>query len=224
MDELNLSIDKIFRSKRKTLSMEINRDGDLIVKAPIGISKDNIINFVKSKSKWVKDKQNEALRKKLEIDNLSGKKFLFFGNFIEINFEDIGKLVLQYENGHLFINSKYEPNYKQLLKYWLKKNAKNYLTVRTIELARVYNFNIKNVKISDALHRWGSCSSKGNINLNWRLIMTDKSISDYVIVHELAHTMQMNHSYAFWQIVEKIIPEYKYQKIRLKEISHLLDL
>ena len=65
------------------------------------------------------------------------------------------------------------------------------------------------IAIKEQKTRWGSCSSKGNINFNWKLMLMPEQIQDYVVVHELAHRIQMNHSEAFWQIVESILPEYR---------------
>ena len=65
------------------------------------------------------------------------------------------------------------------------------------------------IAIKEQKTRWGSCSSKGNINFNWKLVLMPEQIQDYVVVHELAHRIQMNHSEAFWQIVESILPEYQ---------------
>lgn len=73
------------------------------------------------------------------------------------------------------------------------------------------------IHIKDQKTRWGSCSSKGNINLNWRLILAPQEVMDYVIIHELCHLKEMNHSKAFWELVEQICPDYRERKKWLKE-------
>lgn len=78
------------------------------------------------------------------------------------------------------------------------------------------------IAIRDQKSRWGSCSSKGNLNFNWRLVMAPAGVLDYVVVHELAHRKEMNHSKAFWNIVEKTMPEYRKYKLWLKENGKIL--
>ncbi|MCX6807530.1 MAG: M48 family metallopeptidase, partial [Patescibacteria group bacterium] len=80
----------------------------------------------------------------------------------------------------------------------------------------------KQIRVTSAKKRWGSCSHKGNISFSWRLIMATPSIIDYVIVHELAHLREYNHSKKFWQFVAKIIPYYKEQRKWLKDNGYTL--
>jgi len=79
------------------------------------------------------------------------------------------------------------------------------------------------LKINSAKTRWGSCSSKANLNFSWMLMMADDEVIDYIVVHELAHLRQMNHSPQFWEIVEKYIPDYKERKKRLKLLQLKLN-
>lgn len=92
---------------------------------------------------------------------------------------------------------------------WVKNYAKVYIIKRVTLLAKEYNFTFNKISIREQSTRWGSCSSQKNLNFNWKLILAPSYILDYVIIHELAHTIQMNHSKAFWDIVEEIIPNYR---------------
>lgn len=94
--------------------------------------------------------------------------------------------------------------------------------VHTINQA-YFQSNIKQVRLKYNRSNWGSCSSNGNINLSTRLLFAPQAVIDYVIIHELAHTKEMNHSKRFWKIVEEIMPQYKEQEKWLKEHSHLCD-
>jgi len=223
MDEKNINIDKLIITDRKTISLEINNKGNLIVRAPKYASKDRILNFVFSKFDWIKDKQGKAIEKNNEKNQFYENKILFYGREIEIIYQKGIDKVLVLNNNKLIINEDYINQSKEIIKYWLKKNAKTYLNYRTEQLATKYNFTFNKLRISNAIHKWGSCNSKKNIALNWRLIMADKNLSDYVIIHELAHTLELNHSKKFWSIVENIIPNYKKIKYELRNISHLLD-
>lgn len=98
-----------------------------------------------------------------------------------------------------------------------KRQAKQYIPKRVDELANRFWLEYNSVKITSAKNRWWSCTSKKNLNFSYRLILTPKEVIDYVIIHELAHTIHMNHSKVFWWLVESMMPDYKDQEKYLKE-------
>lgn len=99
-------------------------------------------------------------------------------------------------------------SYRMAAVGWLREYAR----VRLGEQVRYYgaqmHVTVGRIAIKEQKTRWGSCSSKGNLNFNWKLILMPQRIQDYVVVHELAHRKQMNHSAAFWKEVEKVLPDY----------------
>jgi predicted metal-dependent hydrolase len=104
---------------------------------------------------------------------------------------------------------------KKILEY--KSRAREYIIPRTYELAEKFGFTFEKIKITSAVTRWGSCTSKRNINFSYRLVLTRKEAIDYVIIHELCHLRQMNHSKKFWSEVENIMPDYKVWEKWLKD-------
>ena len=89
-------------------------------------------------------------------------------------------------------------------------------------LTKVYNLNLLNYKrvaIRDQKSRWGSCSSRGNLNFNYRLILLSEEMCDYVIVHELCHLLEMNHSDRFWSLVALAVPDYQSVKVQMRKIN-----
>lgn len=100
-----------------------------------------------------------------------------------------------------------------------KKNARIFISNRVSEIAKKYNFRYSKFRLSSAKSRWGSCSSSGTISINWNLIFLSQDLLDYVIIHELCHTIHHNHSDKFWLEVSKILPNYKEKRSELKKFD-----
>ena len=103
-----------------------------------------------------------------------------------------------------------------LLQRFLVGVATKYVVTRTQQLAKVMGIKYGRISIREQRSRWGSCSSRGNLNFNWRLVHFPTEIIDYVIIHELAHRLEMNHSAKFWQIVAKYDPAHRIHRGHLK--------
>jgi len=101
-------------------------------------------------------------------------------------------------------------------------SVKAHIANRVAAYAAQMNVTPAVIKIKNAMKRWGSCSSKKSLNFSWRLIMADDSIIDYVVVHELAHLLEMNHSARFWAVVDGVLPDYPARKLKLKELQKKL--
>ena len=104
-----------------------------------------------------------------------------------------------------------------LLEYWYREQARSYLTSRVEAIAARMNVGYGRIAIRDQKSRWGSCSSRGNLNFSWRLVMAPQEIADYVVIHELAHLSVPNHSSAFWALVEEYCPERKHHQRWLRD-------
>lgn len=103
-----------------------------------------------------------------------------------------------------------------------RKRAQKILPEKTAFYAEKLGVTFGKISIREQKTRWGSCSSKGNLNFNWRLMLAPDEVIDYVVVHELAHRKEMNHSKAFYQIVESVFPDYKNRQKWLKEQGFIL--
>ena len=108
------------------------------------------------------------------------------------------------------------------LKTWYKNKFKEVAVPRLFYFAKKHNLQVNQVRIKEQRTLWGSCSSRNNINLNFLLIMAPLKVIDYVIIHELVHTIHKNHSANFWSAVETIMPNYKEAKHWLKENGYKL--
>jgi hypothetical protein len=107
---------------------------------------------------------------------------------------------------------------------WYRGQARMVLTERVDFFAREHAFKIGKIRISSARTRWGSCSSKDTLSFTWRLVMAPLDVIDYVVVHELCHLKEMNHSKAYWAQVEAILPDYKRRRKWLKDNGGKLRL
>ena len=117
---------------------------------------------------------------------------------------------------YLFATDPEADNSLKALSNYLRKSYGPTIKTRAIELAEQYQFKIGKISIRDQRSRWGSCSSRGNLNFNWRLIFAPIAILDYVIIHELCHTVHMNHSQEFWQLVSRYDTQYQNHRKWLK--------
>ena len=105
-----------------------------------------------------------------------------------------------------------------------KMKAKEYLQLKCQLFSRIMGIQYGTIKINGARTRWGSCNSKGDINFSYRLIFAPEDLIDYVVVHELAHIKEMNHSANFWAIVEETMPDYKERRKRLRDFQYSLEI
>jgi len=224
MDDLTQIIDRIIKSDRRTYSLEINKQGKLVVRVPKHFTNNDIKRILEDKRKWIVSNYTLRNQRIDEAKKMKENKVFYHGELIDIEYAPLDKFLLKHENGRVYIDIEYKSRYKDVLYNWLRINAKSYLPPKTIELAKKYNFKINDIRIKEQKRRWGSCSNKKNINLNWRLIMANDRIIDYIIIHELSHTIELNHSDKFWKIVENILPNYREIEKELTEIEYLLDL
>lgn len=208
---MKITIDRLIRSKRRTLVLQIKPDGSLVVRAPMRYDISRINSFVTQKTKWIITKQSEMKQRFILRQEMLGKQeksreegILFLGEKQKINFKN--------------------PQNKSEIILWYKHEALRYIAPRLDVFAKFIGGKYRKIKITSARRRWGSCSSQGNINFSWRLIMAPKEIVDYVIAHEVAHLLHKNHSQRFWNCVAKMIPDYKNHNLWLRKNGFLLDL
>ena len=189
---------KIIRQTRKTLSLSFDKNAELIVKVPKNISDGSINEFLEKHKKWILEKKNllEKNNQKFEIWDF----FFFFWESFELKFYKKRKFF--FDGKYFYTNlEKSEDIKKEFIKFY-KKEAKKYISERILEICKKLKIDFNFLKITSARSRWGSCNSKKNISFSFRLILAPKNSIDYVIVHELAHLSKMNHSKAFWNLVQ----------------------
>lgn len=217
---------QLIRSKRKTISISFDRNGELLVKAPVWLPKKQIDVFVEEKSEWINTNRiriqrakEEAVKNRLHLE--SGDELYFLGEkrTLTVIREDRKRSKVICAMDRLLLYVPYEADYehkREQLEKWYRKEAAALLSEKAEEFAERLQVTYEDIRIKDQKSRWGSCSSKGNLNFNWRIIMAPEMICDYVVIHELCHLVYLDHSEKFWRLVESICPGYKQYKKWLK--------
>ena len=217
--------DAIIKTNRRSLSITITQKGEVIVHAPKRLSMDNIISFVNEKSNWIETKRNEILKKQEDHkDILTYNKMLFLGKqYLKYEMNGIKKVEL---TTSCLLCPKGLDESELLFKIakWYMQTAKSILAERLEYLANLMQLDYNSFKISNTKNRWGSCDTKGNIKINFRLIMLPHKIIDYVLIHELSHLVEFNHSKKFYRVIESVMPNYDEARKNLKYYSDILLL
>ena len=213
---------KIIRSNRKTLALVIDSEANLIVRAPLHISDREIDDFIARKKRWILDKQQQVSafgEKHTPVTVATGDSILYLGNTYTIIHEPVAEISIT--GTTMSIPEGYGMD--EVI-CWLRNEASTIIQERVERYANIMGVSFLSVKMSEAKARWGSCSTKNNLNFAWRLIMCPVAVIDYVVVHELSHIEYKNHSAAFWARVKTVLPNYQEQQDWLKVNRKLMEI
>ena len=176
--------------------INVNEKKEVRFIIPKSFSEDEIQRLIVQKSDWIKN------------------KLVFFEKEEFLDFELPKANILYLGEAH--------PKPKTDVVKWYRTEAKNYLTKRTEFLAKKYNFKYNRLFVRDSKNKWGNCSKEKNISLNWRLIKAPPQVIDYVILHELCHSVILKHTQAFWLKLSTVCPSYNEQAEWLKKYGKSL--
>ncbi|MFC1708829.1 M48 family metallopeptidase [Candidatus Omnitrophota bacterium] len=221
---VKIKIDKIVRSKRKTLALEISRDASLIVRAPKKTPLEYIEKIIQKKRFWIQRKQKTAYSKYRSFipkEFVNGEGFLFLGDSYRLSIEDIEQPPLTLDK-EFRLSRKYLSEGRRVFIEWYRKEAYKKIEERLNWYSYLSGLKCSRFNITNAQKRWGSCNAKGNLCFSWRLIMAPLRVLDYVVVHELAHLEERNHSIKFWSKVKIIMPDYEKYNYWLRDNEYLL--
>ena len=177
----------VIRSKRRSYGIVINEEGQVSVRIPLRGSVRTAETMVREKQDWIFEKiELQKQRKRIRSQQAA------------------------------LSESKYTPEQRAGLEKRYRQAAKEYIPKRADYYAQLLGVTYERIRIADQKTRWGSCSSKGTLSFNWKLMLAPPKVLDYVVVHELCHLIEMNHSPRFWKQVENVIPDYKEYRKWLK--------
>ncbi|HEX2985462.1 MAG TPA: SprT family zinc-dependent metalloprotease [Caproiciproducens sp.] len=213
---------EVIRTRRKTIAICIGRNGGVTVRVPLHAPNSLIERFVGEKYDWIVEKSNQMARRDAQRRSFQfsdGEYLPFLGSCYPIKsgsaaaFDGTSFFVPQEENSALRT---------QIIDLY-KKLAEQVILPRVAEYSEKTGWVPEHVRIGSAGTSWGSCSGKNRLNFTWKLVAAPLEVIDYVIVHELAHLVEHNHSVRFWRLVEQAIPDYRESRRKLRALEEELQ-
>jgi predicted metal-dependent hydrolase len=217
------------RRRRRTMSLRIDHQGRVVIRAPMHSAKHDIDRFFEQSRIWVLKKlaERQAIqtmyRQKIFVP---GEEFLFLGKSYPLRLgETNGKTaVLAFCSDGFLLPGNHADKARELFIKWYKRMALEKITERVFELGRRLNLVPQGIRLMTARTQWGSCSPDNRLSFNWKLVMASDVFIDYVVAHELLHIKEKNHSSRFWKALEAFMPDYKERKTWLDDNAHMLNI
>lgn len=206
--------------RARNLKLKVMSDGTLVVVKPKwGIFFKSIDRFVQENRAWIESAQQKMLAHKRPTATHKNEILVFGKLYKKIispaTQKRIGVHILG-EELHINPVTQTQASIHKALENFFKTTAEKYIVPRTHQLGKKMGISFNHITLRSQKTRWGSCSSVGNLNFNWQLVHSPPAVIDYVIIHELAHRQQMNHSSKFWAIVQTYDPEFQKHRGWLK--------
>ena len=212
---MQISNFRVVRSaRRKNISFRFAPDGVLEIHAPLRFALDEIKLLIDRNQQLISDLHRRTPQK-TKPDFSENAPFFLLGQSFPLH---LTSRLLLFDNRFMIPNGD-EASKKNSMIALYRQLAANFINARVEIFRKMMNLHPEKIRISSASTRWGSCSSNKTLSFSWKLIQCPPECVDYVIVHELAHLAEMNHSPAFWRKVREIIPDYKEKKEQLNKFS-----
>lgn len=213
--------------RRRTIAISIERDGRVVVRAPAKTPSDLLHQFMRDKSGWIRKKVLQIHHQQIHARPrafVSGETFLYLGETypLRVTQHQDGLSPLTFSEGEFWLNEDFKENGKELFVAWYKKEAESVIRERVTHYKEVMGIPFVDQRITSARYQWGGCYSNRRVTFSWRIVLAPLPVIDYVVVHELAHLKERNHSHKFWKLVETILPDYRVRRQWLKRNGHLL--
>ena len=221
MNDYNI---KIIRSKRKTISVSVDKNNSVIVRCPLNLNDAYIDSFVSKHSSFIDSRiaEHNSQKAESELNRLNyGYKIKVIENYYTLCKSDDKVPSISGNCFYIPESFSYDQMRFAVIDFY-KSEAKKYITARVKNISDIMNIYPHSVKISSAKTNWGSCSAKNSVNFSWRLLFSSEKAIDSVIVHELSHIKYHNHGKQFWNTVYLYMPDYDIYKTELKLLAKKL--
>lgn len=215
----------IVYSNRRTVSISVERDRKVVVRAPKSFSKDQLNEIIEEKKLWLYDKINYTPKYPVVSTKefVSGESILFLGKNYKLEIVKKNISSLRFENKKFYLSKANRDRANKIFKNWYKRKAKELLLPKIKYYSDTLGVDYNKVLIREMKYRWASCTNMSNLVFNWRIIKAPMFVIEYLIVHELAHLLESNHTDNFWNLVKIQIPNYLKAKEWLKVNGNILD-
>ena len=216
---------QIVYSDRKTITISVERDRSVVVRAPKGTSEEKIQTIVESRKLWLYEKINHAQKYPplpARKEFVTGETIMYLGRYYRLEITKNEHSGVRFQN-RFYISRQNQAQAAHLLQDWYMARAREKLTPKIRYYAEALGVMYNQILISDLKYRWASCTPKNNLNFNWRIIKAPMFVVDYLIVHELAHLLEPNHTPAFWNIVAVQVPRFELAKEWLRKHGSVLE-
>jgi predicted metal-dependent hydrolase len=209
----------IKKSKRKTVSIFVERDGSVSALVPSNLDDEEIATILKAKeyqihrnlAEWLQLNERHVTR-----EYVNGQSFLYLGRNYRLKLVDDKLGELKFSKGYFLLSKDELSNAEQYFIDFYRNKLKEKIKSLIIRYKEQLGVSPNDIKVMELKNRWASCSAKGNINFHWKCAMAPMDVLQYIIVHELAHLIHLNHTKEFWNEVDKVLPKYEEQMNWLK--------
>lgn len=214
-------------AQRMKLTITVERDRMVVVHAPTSASDEAIRRVVESKRQWILGKTHHG-QKYQELPHppgkelVSGESALYLGRSYRIEVVANGSGEIEFAQ-RFVIPASHAKRRKGAMREWYLARANEKILPRVEHHAHALGVEFKRAKIVDNRYRWGSCTVQDNVTFNWRLIKAPTFVIDYVIVHELAHLIEANHTARFWNVVRAQVPRMEKARAWLNDNGQVLE-
>lgn len=214
---------EVLRSKRRSIALEVTKDGRIIVKAPRLVPTFFINQFLREKEDWITKTLAKVQKfKKTEKKYFQGEVYLFLGKEYVLTFAPVAQIILK--DNKLLFPQVLQFRIQKELAGWFIRQAAEIITRRVDYHSAKMKAQYTSLFFSDTKSKWGTCFPDNSLQFNWRLVMTPLMVLDYVVIHELVHTTEKHHQAAFWSKVRTYTPAYRQHRKWLDEHMHLLTV
>jgi hypothetical protein len=197
----------LIRKEVKHARLRVSEDGQVRIIAPPAFSEEDITAMLKKKAKWI-DTNLKYFNGMSKVE-LQRNQLLLFGNRYGYFYDTSYAQKVMVDHEHKTITSQKDLLDPKTQEKWYRRVAKKHLTKRTKELSAKMKLPFNKLFIRESKTKWGNCSKEKNISLNWKLIKAPDFVIDYIIIHELLHTVVMSHTHKFWTLLKSYYPDYK---------------
>ena len=219
----------LVRSRRKTASIYIERDGKVSVLVPEKLTARQVDDILESKRKWIYQSLAEwqdLNANRIQRDYVNGEGFLYLGRTYRLKLVSDLPEPLMLKDGYFCLRATKgsAPDADAVFREFYRVKGATRIPPRVAYFQAKMGVKSKSIKIMELKHRWASCTTNGNLNFHWKCMMAPLTIIDYIVVHELAHLIHANHSTAFWNEVDKVMPDFQDRKNWLRDHGAGMDL